>query len=631
MEAQLSLDLAWPEVVVREGVGTIRDAASPASDANRRDDAADVIRVRPDVAEAPTTFPAPVTSRRPDWSLAAVIAALRQREDLPATRRRDLVSAVRTTARLLRRAPEHLPAAVPALRAALAGVHPVAAGISAKRFANIRADLAAALRLAGQMRMACRVAPGLDPAWQQLREVCPLPRLRWALSRLMRWCSSCDITPEQVDPAVLARCTDAIDASSLKTEPARIALDTARAWNQCARIVPRWPGRPLPTTARQPGWVLPWSSFPSALQADAEAWIARLGGDDPLADDGPPRPLRPATLRWRRFQMRMAVSALVRFGVPLEDLQSLEDLARPGRFKAILRHQLERHGGPKEALYGLASTLRAIARHHATLPAAELDELHRLAGRVLVKSTGLSRQNRDRLRPFDDRVNVDRLLTLPQVLMRKAGCPGCPPQRAAMHAQTAVAIEILLAAPIRIGNLAALRLGEHVLFSGPPRAEQLVIVLAGREVKNGMALEFPLPVESARLIRRYVEHHLPELAKLGGGHLFPNASGSGKHPRTLGAQIKAAVRKATGHTVNPHLFRHLGAKLYLDGHPGAYEAVRRVLGHQSIDTTTTFYTGLEAATAARHFDANLLSQRRAAEAALGGKRPTLTRKPGPRP
>ena len=56
--------------------------------------------------------------------------------------------------------------------------------------------------------------------------------------------------------------------------------------------------------------------------------------------------------------------------------------------------------------------------------------------------------------------------------------------------------------------------------------------------------------------------------------------------------------------------RHIAAKLFLDANPGAYEVVRRVLGHRSIDTTTCFYTGLETPAAVRHFDKTILHLRR---------------------
>ena len=91
--------------------------------------------------------------------------------------------------------------------------------------------------------------------------------------------------------------------------------------------------------------------------------------------------------------------------------------------------------------------------------------------------------------------------------------------------------------------------------------------------------------------------------------LFPGRKGRHKVPATLGGQIAQHVRNATGLEVNAHLFRHIGAKLFLDANPGGYEVVRRVLGHESIDTTTNFYTGFETASAARHFDAEILKLR----------------------
>ena len=75
-------------------------------------------------------------------------------------------------------------------------------------------------------------------------------------------------------------------------------------------------------------------------------------------------------------------------------------------------------------------------------------------------------------------------------------------------------------------------------------------------------------------------------------------------------QISDTIHRYTGMHINPHLFRHIAAKLYLDGNPGGYEVVRRVLGQRSINTTLRFYTGLETASAVRHFDATILRLRK---------------------
>lgn len=63
--------------------------------------------------------------------------------------------------------------------------------------------------------------------------------------------------------------------------------------------------------------------------------------------------------------------------------------------------------------------------------------------------------------------------------------------------------------------------------------------------------------------------------------------------------------------------RHIGAKLYLDENPGAYEVVRRILGHKSLSTTVNNYTGLEIEAAVKHFDAVILGIRDAIGRSVG--------------
>jgi site-specific recombinase XerC len=74
-------------------------------------------------------------------------------------------------------------------------------------------------------------------------------------------------------------------------------------------------------------------------------------------------------------------------------------------------------------------------------------------------------------------------------------------------------------------------------------------------------------------------------------------------------QISAAVFRFTGLKVNPHLFRHAGAKIFLDQRPGQYEVVRQVLRHRSIAATTSFYAGAETRSAAQHY-ASVIDQLR---------------------
>jgi len=117
---------------------------------------------------------------------------------------------------------------------------------------------------------------------------------------------------------------------------------------------------------------------------------------------------------------------------------------------------------------------------------------------------------------------------------------------------------------------------------------------------------------SVKLIMRYLRDFRPYLTTKGNTALFPGKFGRAKRQHALRAQISRTIYAHTGLKVNPHLFRHIDAKLYLDRNPGGYEVVRRVLGHRSMNTTVRFYTGMETAAAARHFDQTILDLRREA-------------------
>ena len=212
--------------------------------------------------------------------------------------------------------------------------------------------------------------------------------------------------------------------------------------------------------ARVP-WTLEWHRFTPAFCHDVDACLERLAGVDPLDEDGPDKPLRPVTLKWRRFQIRMAASSLVAAGVPVEAIQSLEDVVRPEPFRRLIRNLVARYGGKTANIYGLATALKSIARHHCKLDDDEVDALRSICRRVLVKQRGLSPKNRDRLRPFTDPATRDRLLLLPQQLMREASRAKDPDRRDAMTAQMAVALEIGQMAPLRAANLVSLEIGRN--------------------------------------------------------------------------------------------------------------------------------------------------------------------------
>ncbi|WP_431267671.1 tyrosine-type recombinase/integrase [Dankookia sp. P2] len=254
--------------------------------------------------------------------------------------------------------------------------------------------------------------------------------------------------------------------------------------------------------------------------------------------------------------------------------------------------------------------MKAIARHWVKVTPAHLEQISALQRRLEVRSRTLTETNRARLRQFDDPGNIRALLGLPARLLALAErIPARQQHRAALLVQSAVAIELLLMTPVRIDNLAALDLDRHLLRPNR-RGAGLHLVIPGTAVKNRQDLEFPLPAESIALLECYLEGYRPVLATATCRALFPGRDGGRKARAVLGRQISRAVFQHTGLQLHPHLFRHITAKLYLDANPGSYEVVRRVLGHRSIETTTSYYTGLETAAAVRHFDATILKLRK---------------------
>jgi integrase len=391
---------------------------------------------------------------------------------------------------------------------------------------------------------------------------------------------------------------------SLK-RPKQLYSMMARAWRRAQAAVPDWPTATVdvPKTNR---WVPPMSVLPQSFWDDCEVWLDRLAGRD-LLDEMPFRPVRPSTVNFHRRQLRVFASALVLRGRDPNTIGSLRDLVEIETFKEGLRFFLDRTDGkPSKTIFSIAAAVKAAAQHHVRVGAKHLDRLRAIVNRLNPARDGLSEKNNARLLPFDDPNNVAALLNLPAKLMTLAA-RSRHPRDAAMQAQMAAAIEILIFAPIRLENLTRLDIERHLVPSG--NGDTLHISVPAEEVKNREPIEHPLPEVSAKLILRYIRDYRRQLTIKDSTALFPGKGGGAKRNHVLAGQICRTIHAHTGLVMNVHLFRHLDAKLYLDNNPGGYEVVRRVFGHRAITTTVRFYTGWEKAAAARHFDKTILGIR----------------------
>ena len=537
-------------------------------------------------------------------SLASVLDALAT-ADLPLRQVADLRSAVRSLCRVLGQPPSEVPADPAVLGRALRRALPAAAGIAPARWANIKSLLVKALAVTG-----CKVLPGrslhpLTPAWTALDARLPDKYSRAALSRLMHYCSAHGIEPHDVDQAVFDGFGQALRRDSFIRNQRVAHQSAARLWNRAVATVPGWPQVRLEQPRYAKPYALRLETFPAAFQADVELWLSRLAGDG-LLDEGPARPLRPRSLEQRRFYLRQAASALVQGGRDPATITGLADLVTVEAMQAILRFFLARSGNrPTSQIHGLATHLKAISRHHVGVTPDVLAQLGRMVRRVAPPQTGLALKNRLALQQFVDPVLLERLIRLPDKVYATLPPAGMPlPPRTALRFQWALAVQLLLATAIRLGNLAGLELGRHLLVSGSGKQRRQIycLVIPGEEVKNGQPIELPLPTATSAMIELYRTRVRPVLAPANTSWLFPGENGGRKALATLGSQISHFLERELGARLTPHQFRHLVGFVYLRQHPHGHEVVRALLGHRSINTTLRHYAGLEGATAARHYD-----------------------------
>jgi integrase len=221
---------------------------------------------------------------------------------------------------------------------------------------------------------------------------------------------------------------------------------------------------------------------------------------------------------------------------------------------------------------------------------------------LLVENTGMTEKNQVRLRQFDNVGNVDALVNLPQRVFAELARKDDGKPASAKRAMRALAVELLLHVPMRISNLAGIETNRHLV---PMRARSVVtvyLVAPGEETKNGVPLEAPLPAETIELLATYLERYHPRLAPGGSAWLFPGIEGERCSTIAFGQALGKFVRRETGLQMNPHLFRHVAAKLLLDAHPDDHGTTQRLLGHKNADTTRKYYEGFRTAAAFRRFD-----------------------------
>ncbi len=532
------------------------------------------------------------------------------------SKNREIISALRTVSRLIGMDPSRIPADPRFLRDHLAFVSRASQGLTRGRWANIRSLALAGLAAAGIAVMPGRSSLPLSAAWQTLRGYLPDANFRHGLSRFMSFCSTKHVEPGEVTGDTFRVFREALDNDSLVKKPRLVFRTACVLWNKALDGIGGWPGRRVEVPNGSRRYALYWEEFPVPFQDDAAAFLHSKGNQDPFADDYAPS-VKPSTTAMRRKQILQMASVLVQSGVAIESITSLAVLVQVDNATRLLRLIYQRAGNKTtKYLHQQALLLKTIARHWVKVGADQVAHLGEFGHNLAPKRSGMTEKNRMLLRQFDNLANVDALIGLPNRVLRRVNRGDRGLRRDASDVALALAVEVLLAAPVRVDNLTGLEIDRHIQKLGGTGTTLLCIPFG--ETKTDAVYEMELPAESVAFLAAYLRDYRPRLAAAPGPWLFPNPDGERRHTAAFSTAISQFILRETGLRMNVHLFRHLAVKLYLAAHPDDIETARLLLGHSSSATTTKAYAEGNNATAFKRYDAMLAGLRERARARSPG-------------
>ncbi len=491
---------------------------------------------------------------------------------------------------------EIVPARWSAINSALQNLHHARVGATAKTLANHKSNAKAAVLWFAKEKDLPKIGVPVAPEWASLASQIREQHHRKRLSGLIRYCSAKAIEPGAVDESVLD------GYMRYRAETTALAADEAarrtiaRAWNECRKEIREWPRQFLIEPPTKPLTMVAWDSFPERLRQDIERYLAGFNKIRRGAKGKRIRPCKESSINTRRRELQAFARKAVALGSPVESLTSLEALLDPTLVEEVLNAYWEANGEePRVYTIDMAWKLLSVARETKCLPEADLEKLDDLrAAMEEYRRGGLTEKNLTVIRQVLTDGVWDEIVQLPGKSVARARLlRGQAPVKAAIMAQIAVAIAILCFAPIRVGNLIQIRIGENLVKPGDLEGPYW-LVFPHYDVKNRVQLQFRLEPKVCEIVDEYI-HDFRSVLLRGSNELwlFPGENGGVKTTRTLSLQITDKIEKATGLKLTPHQFRHSAAAIFLKHRPGEYELVRRLLGHKNIETTRHFYVGLD--------------------------------------
>jgi hypothetical protein len=543
-------------------------------------------------------------------SLGDAIVAIKADRSIPEGKRRHWLTSMTVIAKAIGRPPESIPCRMTSLRHHIGRLNAAAQGWEPKTFSNHKSNVRAAINYFMKVKNVPTRGVPLSGPWKILYDAILDVKPRRLLSGFARYCSAHVFHPSLVTEDLVFKYFEFRETTGFLRAGVALPRELMKAWNSCVEMVPGWPPRllslpGLPKVTKGPEW----EEFPASLREDIEAYLLGLEKPHRSANGRRRRSNKPSTIRTRRRELIAFSRTAVAAGVSIKSLVSLKALLNPDVVKLALETYLDRNGETaKGYTIDLAWKLASIAKTIAA-PPETINFLDEVWARLEHdRGPVLTHKNQDVIRSVLMTDVWGKVCALPQQMMGEAKrMLNSGPKKALAIATTALQIQVLTRAPIRIGNLLAIRLGVNLTRDRERGSYRLHF--PDYDTKNRVDLDFTLTGQTAALIEEFITVFRPFL---GEGHkgnwLFPGEDDKQRSPSHASAAIAASVNRHVGLRLTAHQFRHAAVAVIMKSRPGDYEFASRLLGHRNVETTKRYYSSLESFNANEIFGAMIEEQ-----------------------
>lgn len=362
-------------------------------------------------------------------------------------------------------------------------------------------------------------------------------------------------------------------------------------WNSVCTKCKNWPGVPVDEILPYSPVRVQWTAFPLQLREGIDEYLGSLAKPHHVVNDRRWKACKRSTIETRRRELESFARKAVEAGIKINRLRSLRILLSPGVVFPTIEAYINENSGRSgryavdlgRKIHGIAKAIGAPSR-----TIAQLDVIKTRLSRA--RGHALSSRAIDTIREVLSGDIWPRVVALPRSLFAEAErLRRIYPVKSRALATIALQIQILTRAPVRCCDLLSIRIGTNLRREAGQKKYELSF--PGYDPKNRIDLQFPISLETSRMIARYLRafHPNPRSPKW----LFELSDGQRRNSNAASEAIGRVLEERVGMRIMAQQFRHAAAALILKDAPGNYQYVRRVLGHLNLQTTIKLYSSIE--------------------------------------